>query len=67
MIEAQAINLRIRRVLLSTGEMVPITCMYDEHGEETDDVDEARAVIGLMQDGTWITVDVTGFERTGVH
>jgi hypothetical protein len=56
------INLRERLCVLSNGEVIPITNMFDCTGDETDEPEEATAfVAGPTPDDKWIVDHVDAY------
>jgi len=59
-----SVLLRERVLIAPDGEFLPITNMFDDCGEDTDDVCLAfRVVAGPRQDGNWYVADTTDDER----
>lgn len=58
-----SINLGLKRVVLATGEIVPITDFLDEEGDETDDPELALIVIAgpFGPHQRWLAIDIVGF------
>lgn len=63
----EAVHLRRRLALLTTGEVVKLESFVDQFGDETDEPEEAIAAVGPMLDGTWIRVDLTKFGPAPAH
>ena len=61
------VNLSLRTAWLESGEQFPITNMFDEDGDETDDIDAVVAFVGRLPDGGWVTVDMREFEDASVN
>ena len=59
----EAINLHDRQALLTTGEVIPITELFDDEGDETDDPDEAVAFVA-GRPGLWINALVDDYVAT---
>lgn len=53
-----------RAIYLSNGDIVPITNLFDEAGDDTDDFARCvRVVAGPMQNGRWIATLVNDDDR----
>ena len=40
------------------GEVLPVTNMFDVHGDETNDPDDAETLVAAMPDGQWLAAKV---------
>jgi hypothetical protein len=40
------------------GEVLPVTNMFDEHGDETHDPDDACTIVARQPDGQWLAAKV---------
>ena len=58
-----------RRLIVVDGFPIPITQIFDENGEETDDFDECHAVVaGPLPSGGWLACDIDEDDRNArVH
>lgn len=64
--DVDAANVEAGIVVLRTGEVLPITVLFDADGEETNDLSAAvGAEAGPARDGTWRSIDLT--KLTGAH
>lgn len=64
----EAINVRQRMCLMSSGKVWPISVMLDADGEETEnDAEAAFLVVGPCRDETrsefWVTLDRSEFKE----
>jgi LDH2 family malate/lactate/ureidoglycolate dehydrogenase len=64
-VRIEAINLGRRLALTDTGEQLPITDMFDEDGDETDDPDKAVAVIIKAGEDHWIVEQTKWYDKGG--
>ena len=65
-----AVNLRQRMALTEDQQIIPITKILDQFGDETDDLDEAVAfVCGPTAEGHWFSDDIEtyDFNRSAVN
>lgn len=61
-----AINLTARRAMLDDGQLLPITNLVDDYGEEVDDpLLASRFVCGM--DNLWLWDAVANFENNPRH
>lgn len=60
--DVAAVNLADRIAILDNDEVVPITDLYDQAGDETDDEEIAcAAVAGPSALGLWYAIDFRNF------
>ena len=52
------VNVFQRFAVLTTGEVLLLTNLLDDEGEETDNLDEAVSVVAPMADGRWIAINL---------
>jgi len=62
-----AVNYTDKLVIFDDGSVSPITDMFDDDGEETDDMEAATTVVCKSVDGQWWCVNLAEFERTPRH
>lgn len=62
-----AVNLEMRRALLSTGSVVPVTDMFDADGDETEELSEVRIFVCGEEASGWFTCDMREFEWRRMH
>lgn len=66
-IEIIAVHVANRLAVTDTGELLELTNLFDEFGEDTHDADRAVCAVGLSSAG-WFTVDFRDFwEVDTVH
>lgn len=63
MIRPVSLNRELECVIFDDGATQAITNMYDEWGEETDDINQAFRIIAPDTDGLWHCIDMTFFDR----
>jgi hypothetical protein len=64
----ESINLGRSLALTTTGEVVPITNMFDMDGDDTNDPAEAVAITaGPTASGEWLSDAVTNFNFNTKH
>ena len=52
------VNVFQRFDVLTSGEVLLLTNLLDDEGEETDNLDEAVSVVAPMADGRWIAINL---------
>ena len=62
-----AINYEEGLILLDTGIMIEIYCLFDGEGDETESVEEAAAFMAQLPDGRWIEGSVNSFESVKIN
>lgn len=64
--ELAALDLHQGWVVLEDQRVGEITDMYDDEGDDTDDPDEAHAIVAKFGEDYWISVDISeeDLERT---
>lgn len=61
-IDVDAINLRRKMALLNDGSTVPITKLFDDDGDDTDDLESAVSfTAGPASNGKWYSGAVADF------
>lgn len=63
----QAINLRKRLFWSEEFGVGAITNLYDAFGDETDDEEDAAQAVVKINEGCWLSVDLTAFETRSAH
>lgn len=59
---------RSRRVAITDdGRECSLTNLFDDFGDEIDDVTRAVAAVCQLPDGQWASIDLTQFEAVAVH
>lgn len=61
----EAINLGRKLALTDDGVQLPITDMFDEDGDTTDDLDKVAAVVIKASETMWIVEHVKWYDRSG--
>ena len=61
----EAINLGKRLALTDDGQQLPITDMYDEDGDQTEDLDRVVAVIIKAGEHSWLVEHMRWYDRNG--
>jgi hypothetical protein len=64
-VRIEAINLGRRLALTDTGEQLPITDMFDEDGDRTDNPDKVVAVIIKISESAWIVEETKWYDKSG--
>ncbi|ASY62525.1 hypothetical protein SJ05684_c10680 [Sinorhizobium sojae CCBAU 05684] len=49
------------------GEELPIVCLLDDDGDETDDLDDAAFAVCQTGDGRLLAFEITSCEEMTVH
>ena len=57
------VNVSQRFAVLTTGEVLQLTNLLDDEGEETDNLDDAVSVVAPMADGRWIAINLRALEK----
>jgi hypothetical protein len=65
--EIVAVNRAERFALTDSGDICPITNLFDAFGDETDDASDAVAAVARIDADHWFTIDLTQFEPVEVH
>jgi len=61
--QIESVNLGQRLALTTDQQIVPITNLIDEFGDDTDEPSEAdQFVAGPLKCGTWLTESTSSFE-----
>lgn len=61
--EIEAVNRVDRQVMLGDGTILPIVNLYDGSGEETENMDEARAAVAGAPGIGWFAFALADYER----
>jgi LDH2 family malate/lactate/ureidoglycolate dehydrogenase len=56
-----AVNLAKRLAITDDGKEVPVTAMFDNNGEKTDEAADAVAVVIEIAEGKFVALDVTEY------
>lgn len=59
--EIVSINLRKRWAITNRDELCEITNLFDEEGDETDDLEQAYSAVAKLDDNNWFTIDISEF------
>lgn len=64
MTEVSCVNLKERVAITEDGQSLPVTDMFDEWGDDCDDIEEcAVCVAGPDSGGLWLTIDFREMEK----
>lgn len=66
-LEIAFFNLTQKFALTSCGHSIPITNMFDGHGDECDDPEEVVTVVAGPYMDKWLVYDLRTCERVMVH
>ena len=56
----EVINLDTRSVILTDGTLLPIVEMVDEFGDETDEPEEAMAIVAGREESFFMSIEIDG-------
>lgn len=59
-----SVNRTTKEVLLEDGTVIPIVILYDNLGDETDDMEEATVAVIEHKDQSWSVVILSEFDQT---
>jgi hypothetical protein len=65
-VSVHAINREDREIMLEDGTILPMTCLHDATGEETDDMEEAVFATVELPDGRWVPVVLEDYDQPRV-
>lgn len=63
----EALNRRLRIILLDDCKTYPITNWFDCHGNDCDPDEAEFAVAGPDESGKWYTIELGEYSHLGVH
>lgn len=58
-----AVNVAARVALVSDDTLCTITNLFDDDGDETEDVDDAMTAVIRYDDNNWFTVNLNAFSK----
>ncbi|MBM1556653.1 hypothetical protein JQV19_08330 [Sulfitobacter mediterraneus] len=67
MTDIEALNRKLRTILLDDGKTYPITNWFDNNGNDCDPDEAEFAVAGPDSDGKWYTIELGEYSHLGVH
>lgn len=66
--EIATINLARRIAITEDGQQLPVTDMFDEFGDDCDDIEECVVcVAGPDSTGMWLTIDFRKMEKVAMQ